>query len=91
MIADVGASVKDWRAGDEVVALTNGGGYAEYVAVHGGHVLPLPHGVDLVDGAGLPERFSRFGAMCFISNPASKARGCWCMAGLGALVLPPFN
>ena len=50
-----GEGVAKWRVGDEVVALTNGGGYAEYVAVDAGHCLPLPEGVGLVDGAGLPE------------------------------------
>lgn len=30
-------------------------GYAEYVAVPAGQVLPIPSGVDLVDAAGLPE------------------------------------
>ena len=31
--------------GDQVVALCNGGGYAEYVAVPAGQVLPLPRGM----------------------------------------------
>lgn len=44
-----------WAAGDRVVALTNGGGYAEYVAVPAGQVLPVPDGWDFVDAAALPE------------------------------------
>ena len=32
-----------------------GGGYAEYVAVPAGQVMPIPDGVDLIDAAGLPE------------------------------------
>src|SRR6188508_3751505 len=32
-IAAVGASVKRWNGGDQVCALTPGGGYAEYVVV----------------------------------------------------------
>src|SRR5690606_17915813 len=40
-----------------VVALCNGGGYAEYVTVAAGQVLPLPAGWSLVDGAALPETF----------------------------------
>lgn len=43
--------------GAPVVALTNGGGYAEYVAVPGGQVLPLPEGFGMVEGAALPETF----------------------------------
>lgn len=45
----------NWRAGDRVVALCNGGGYAEYVAVPAGQVLPAPAGWPLVDAAALPE------------------------------------
>lgn len=44
-----------WKAGDQVVALTNGGGYAEYVAVPAGQVLPVPKGWSLTDAAALPE------------------------------------
>ncbi len=43
--------------GEKVVALCNGGGYAEYVAVPAGQVLPLPQGWNLVAGAALPETF----------------------------------
>jgi NADPH2:quinone reductase len=44
-----------WHIGDAVVALTNGGGYGEYVAVPAGQVLPAPSGWDLIDTAALPE------------------------------------
>lgn len=43
------------KKGDRVVALTNGGGYAEYVAVPAGQVLPLPGGWTLAEAAALPE------------------------------------
>ena len=54
-ISAVGADVADWRVGDEVAALLSGGGYAERVAVPAGQRLPVPHGVDLVSAAALPE------------------------------------
>ncbi|MFE4950332.1 NAD(P)H-quinone oxidoreductase [Leifsonia sp. NPDC056665] len=44
-----------WREGDLVCALLPGGGYAEYVTVDAGLVLPIPPGVDPVEAAGLPE------------------------------------
>ncbi|MEL6872933.1 MAG: NAD(P)H-quinone oxidoreductase, partial [Pseudomonadota bacterium] len=53
----VGGGVTGWAEGDAVTALTNGGGYAEYVAVDAAHVLPIPDGVDLVDAAGLCETY----------------------------------
>lgn len=45
----------EWKLGDRVVALTNGGGYAEYVAVPAGQVLPAPDNWSLADAAALPE------------------------------------
>ncbi|WP_459964806.1 NAD(P)H-quinone oxidoreductase, partial [Mycobacterium avium] len=55
VIAEVGDGVTEWSVGQEVCALLAGGGYAEYVAVPAGQLLPIPSGVDLVDAAGLPE------------------------------------
>lgn len=56
-VVALGEGVESWAAGDRITALTNGGGYAEYVAVHTGHCLPVPQGVGEVDAAGLPETF----------------------------------
>jgi putative PIG3 family NAD(P)H quinone oxidoreductase len=52
-----GAAVQRWTPGDVVCALTNGGGYAEYVAVQAGHCLPLPPGIGAEEGASLPEAY----------------------------------
>ena len=57
IIAATGSAVTRWREGDHVTALTNGGGYAEYVAVLADHVLPVPDGISMIDAAGLPETF----------------------------------
>lgn len=57
VIDAVGQGVTGWQVGDAVCALTNGGGYAQYVTVPAGQCLPLPPGVDLRLGAGLPETF----------------------------------
>lgn len=54
-IAAIGAGVTGWQVDDKVMALTNGGGYAEFVAVPAGQVLPIPAGWDVVDAAALPE------------------------------------
>ncbi len=55
VIAEAGANVTEWPVGQEVCALLAGGGYAEYVAVPAGQLMPIPGRVDLVDAAGLPE------------------------------------
>lgn len=54
-IAAIGPEVTGWQLGERVMALTNGGGYAEYVAVPAGQVLPVPDHYLLTDAAALPE------------------------------------
>lgn len=55
VVAAVGDDVRGWAVEQEICALLAGGGYAEYVTVPAGQILPIPGGVDLVDAAGLPE------------------------------------
>lgn len=54
-IAAVGDQVSGWSVDQPVCALLAGGGYAQYVAVPAGQLLPIPAGVDPVAAAGLPE------------------------------------
>lgn len=54
-VVALGPNTTRWRLGDEVVALTHGGGYAEYCTAHGSHCLPWPAGLPAVEAAGLPE------------------------------------
>lgn len=68
-VSAVGPEVRHWRAGDRVCALTNGGGYAEYVAVPQGQVLPLPEGWSMVEAATLPEN-----AFTVYDNMVTRAR-----------------
>lgn len=56
-IAALGSGVSAWQIGDEVCALTNGGGYAEFVAVPQGQCLPVPTALDMEAAAALPETF----------------------------------
>jgi putative PIG3 family NAD(P)H quinone oxidoreductase len=55
VVVATGANVSAWRDGDEVCALTPGGGYAEYCVAPAGHCLPLPAGLSLLEAASLPE------------------------------------
>src|SRR5262249_24612453 len=45
-IAAVGADVAEFKVGDAVCALLQGGGYAEYCSVAAGQVLPIPGSLD---------------------------------------------
>lgn len=52
-----GATVKAWKVGDKVCALTHGGGYAEYCVTPEVQALPVPKGLSMIEAASLPETF----------------------------------
>lgn len=56
-VAQTGTGVAGWKVGDRVCALTNGGGYAEFVSVPAGQCLPVPAGLTIEAAAALPETF----------------------------------
>lgn len=56
-VVALGEGAMRWRTGDQVCALTPGGGYAEYARVHASNALPIPAGFTYTEAAGLPETF----------------------------------
>jgi NADPH2:quinone reductase len=56
-IAALGEGATSWRVGDEVCALTPGGGYAQYCATPAGFCLPIPAGLTLREAAAIPENY----------------------------------
>eukprot|EP00760_Papus_ankaliazontas_P034469 PhM_4_TR7211/c0_g1_i1/m.89949 len=57
VVEEVGSAVGMWSAGDEVMGLVRGGGYAEYVVCHEGHMLRRPSFLSAAQGAAVPEAF----------------------------------
>jgi len=57
VVAACGADVKMWQPGDQVCALTHGGGYAEYCVTPEVQALPVPKGLSAIEAASLPETF----------------------------------
>jgi len=53
----VGKHVKNWRAGDRVLSLLSGGGYAEVVAIPASHLISMPVAWDYNYAAAIPEVF----------------------------------
>ncbi len=53
----VGDGVEGWSAGDRVMALLGGGGYAERAVVHAGSAMPIPTGWSFAEAAAVPEVF----------------------------------
>ncbi len=56
-IVQIGASVSEWKTGDQVCALVAGGGYAQYCVAPAGQCLPVPRGLSMIEAASLPETF----------------------------------
>lgn len=56
-IVALGQGVTEWKIGEAVCALANGGGYADYAAAPAGQVLPVPAGLTMMQAAALPETY----------------------------------
>jgi putative PIG3 family NAD(P)H quinone oxidoreductase len=54
-VVAVGSNVRAFAPGDQVMALLNGGGYAQYCVALASHCLPVPAELALEDAAGVPE------------------------------------
>lgn len=54
-IAEIGADVHGLRPGDEVCALVDGGGYAQWAVAEAALVMPRPSGLDMQEAVALPE------------------------------------
>ncbi|BDB29872.1 NAD(P)H-quinone oxidoreductase (plasmid) [Cupriavidus sp. P-10] len=68
VVAQVGSTVTGWKVGDEVCALTHGGGYAEFCTVDARHCLPVPEGLSLAQAAALPENYITVWANLFATG-----------------------
>ncbi|XP_010220153.1 PREDICTED: quinone oxidoreductase PIG3 [Tinamus guttatus] len=55
-VAGFGGGCKGrWQVGDTVMALLSGGGYAQYVTVPEGHLMPVPADMTFAQAAAIPE------------------------------------
>ena len=54
-VVATGPGAGRWQVGDRVMALTHGGGYAEYCRVDERHCLPVPESLSMVEAAAIPE------------------------------------
>lgn len=55
IIDAVGRDVTDWKVGDRVCALSDGGAQAEWLCARADHLLPWPERLDAAEAASLPE------------------------------------
>jgi putative PIG3 family NAD(P)H quinone oxidoreductase len=64
-VVALGAGTSEWRIGDRVCAIVDGGGYAQYAAAPGSNTLPAPDGFSLEEAAALPEALFTVWYNCF--------------------------
>jgi putative PIG3 family NAD(P)H quinone oxidoreductase len=57
VIEVVGAGVDGWKQGERVMALIEGGGYAELARASAAQTVRVPEALELVDAGGVPEVF----------------------------------
>ena len=93
-IKALGSKVKangKWNVGDKVCALLGGGGYAEYVNVPEGMLMPIPDGMSFVEAAAIPEAYATGYLNLFIEANAKKGETLYMPAGksgLASVVIP---
>jgi NADPH2:quinone reductase len=56
-VVATGERASRWSIGDRVMALTHGGGYAEFCRVNENHCLPVPEPLTMIEAAAVPETF----------------------------------
>lgn len=57
VVEAVGPEVREFKAGDAVMCLLTGGGYAEFVVANSGCVMPIPSSMSFTHAAAIPEVF----------------------------------
>jgi putative PIG3 family NAD(P)H quinone oxidoreductase len=82
VVAAVGPRVTMWRAGDRVMGIEAGGGYAERIATHERQLLAVPDGIDLVDAAAIPEVFLTAWDALVVQGGLTSGR--WALVHAGA-------
>ncbi|MGD9700848.1 MAG: NAD(P)H-quinone oxidoreductase [Acidimicrobiia bacterium] len=81
-VRSVGERVRLWQPGDEVMAITGGGAYAERIAVHERQVMAVPQAVGLDDAAAIPEVFLTAWDALVVQGGLTSGR--WALVHAGA-------
>ncbi len=84
-VVAVGEDVSQWKVGDMVCALTNGGAYAQYCNIEASHCLPIPEGVSTVEAASLPETFFTVWSNIFMSAKLKEGETILIHGGAGGI------
>ncbi|WP_239496809.1 NAD(P)H-quinone oxidoreductase [Aggregatibacter kilianii] len=71
-VVAVGENVTQFKPGDQVCALTDGGAYAEYCVVEASQALPIPKNYSLLEAAALPETLFTVWVNLFMHNQVKQ-------------------
>eukprot|EP00891_Asterochloris_glomerata_P009054 jgi/Astpho2/9054/Aster-02713 len=72
MVTDVGKGVTKFKKGDRVMALLDGGGYAEQAAAPEGFVMHIPDRLGFEEAAGIPEIAKQVGATIYTTSSSNE-------------------
>ena len=87
-IVQVGKKVEEegkWHVGDKATALLGGGGYAEFVAVPSGMLMPIPKGLSMIEAAALPEIYGAAYLFLFMEGRLKAGETVLVQAGASGL------
>lgn len=84
-VLEVGEGVEGWRAGDRVMALLAGGGYAERVPAPAPCAMPVPEALDDVAAGALPEVFLTAFLNLFVLGGLDRGRTALVHGGSGGV------
>ena len=57
VVEETGSGVSHWKAGDRVVTLVGGGGYAEYALAYADHLMAIPESMSYIEAACICENY----------------------------------
>lgn len=78
----LGERVRHWHIGDEVMAITGGGGYAERAALHERQLMAVPRSVPVEDAGAIPEVFITAWDALVVQGGLTSGR--WALVHAGA-------
>ncbi len=90
-LAAVGANVRGFAAGQRVLALPRGGGFAEYTLARASRVFPIPESMDFDQGAAMRWSFRLHCSPWSTEPGCAPGNGCSCMPGPAASARQRFN
>lgn len=73
-VVAIGSGVMQWKVGDQVCSLVQGGGYADYCLCEEALTLPVPKGLTMAEAASLPETYATVWSNLF-ADGSLKAGG----------------